>query len=60
MGNEAMIWEGHPTWRAMLSFHIKWFIVTLVLFVMLLLVRSIGLDLVVRADRGRSSLPASR
>jgi len=23
MGNESMIWEGHPTWRAMLSFHIK-------------------------------------
>ncbi len=45
MGSEAVIWEGHPTWRAMLSFHIKWFVVTLVLFVLLVLVRSLGLDL---------------
>ena len=45
MGNETMIWEGHPTWRAMLSFHIKWFAITLVAFGLLLLVRNIGLDL---------------
>ena len=45
MGNETMIWEGHPTWRAMLSFHIKWFAITLVAFGLLLLVRTIGLDL---------------
>jgi len=45
MGNESMIWEGHPTWRAMLSFHIKWFAITLVAFGLLLLVRSIGVDL---------------
>ena len=32
MGSEAMIWEGHPTWRAMLSFRIKWFLLTLVAF----------------------------
>ena len=38
MGNETMIWEGHPTWRAMLSFHIKWFALTLVVFGLLLLV----------------------
>jgi uncharacterized membrane protein YdbT with pleckstrin-like domain len=46
MGNESMIWEGHPTWRAMLSFHIKWFLVTLVLFGVLLLVRKggVGID----------------
>ena len=37
MGNESMIWEGHPTWRAMLSFHIKWFAATLVLFGLLVL-----------------------
>ena len=42
MGNESVIWEGHPTWRAMLSFHIKWFIATLVLFGLLLLVRWAG------------------
>jgi len=45
MGNESMIWEGHPTWRAMLSFHIKWFVITLILFGLLLLVRSVGVDL---------------
>jgi uncharacterized membrane protein YdbT with pleckstrin-like domain len=45
MGDESMIWEGHPTWRAMLSFHIKWFAITLVALGLLLLVRSIGLDL---------------
>ncbi|MCY7301566.1 MAG: PH domain-containing protein [Thermoleophilia bacterium] len=45
MGNETMIWEGHPTWRAMLSFHVKWFAATLVLFGLLLLVRAIGVDL---------------
>ena len=45
MDNEAMIWEGHPTWRAMLSFHIKWILATLVLFGILMLVRSLGLDL---------------
>ena len=44
MGNESMIWEGHPTWRAMLSFHIKWFIVTLVLFGILLLIRKAGVE----------------
>jgi uncharacterized membrane protein YdbT with pleckstrin-like domain len=45
MGNESVIWEGHPTWRAMLSFHIKWFIVTLVLFGLLLLVRKAGVGI---------------
>jgi uncharacterized membrane protein YdbT with pleckstrin-like domain len=45
MGNESMIWEGHPTWRAMLSFHVKWFAITLVAFGLLLLVRNIGVDL---------------
>ena len=45
MGNESMIWEGHPTWRAMLSFHIKWFAITLVAFGLLLLVRNVGVDL---------------
>ncbi len=41
MGNETMIWEGHPTWRAMLSFHVKWFAVTIVAFGLLVLLRSI-------------------
>jgi uncharacterized membrane protein YdbT with pleckstrin-like domain len=45
MGSEAVIWEGHPTWRAMLSFHIKWFVVTLVFFVLFVLARSLGLGL---------------
>jgi uncharacterized membrane protein YdbT with pleckstrin-like domain len=41
MGNETVIWEGHPTWRAMLSFHIKWFAVTIVAFGLLVLLRSL-------------------
>jgi len=45
MGNESMIWEGHPTWRAMLSFHVKWFAATLVLFGLLILLRSVSVDL---------------
>src|SRR5262245_25739424 len=40
-----MIWEGHPTWPAMLSFHIKWFAITLVLFALLIGIDWIGLDL---------------
>jgi uncharacterized membrane protein YdbT with pleckstrin-like domain len=42
MGNETMIWEGHPTWRAMLSFHIRGILITVALFVVLLLLRWIG------------------
>jgi uncharacterized membrane protein YdbT with pleckstrin-like domain len=45
MGNESMIWEGHPTWRAMLSFHIKWIAITLLVFGLLVLLDSIGVDL---------------
>ena len=45
MGNESVIWEGHPTWRAMLSFHIKWFLATLVLFGVLLLIRKAGVGI---------------
>ncbi|MEO5633117.1 PH domain-containing protein [Gaiella sp.] len=45
MRDESMIWEGHPTWRAMLSFHVKWFAATLALFGLLLLLRQIGIDL---------------
>ena len=41
MGDEAVIWEGHPTWRATLSFHIKGFIATLVVFVLVILLRSV-------------------
>ena len=38
MGTESVIWEGHPTWRATLSFHVKGFLLTLaaVLVVVLL------------------------
>jgi uncharacterized membrane protein YdbT with pleckstrin-like domain len=42
--DEQMIWEGHPTWRAMLSFHVKWIAVTLVLFALLIGIDSLGLD----------------
>lgn len=42
MGNESVIWEGHPTWRATLSFHIRGFIITLVLFLLIVLVKWLG------------------
>jgi uncharacterized membrane protein YdbT with pleckstrin-like domain len=42
MGDEKMIWEGRPTWRAMLSFHIKWIGLTLILFALLIGVDAIG------------------
>jgi uncharacterized membrane protein YdbT with pleckstrin-like domain len=42
LGDETMIWEGRPTWRAMLSFHIKWIGLTLILFALLIGVDSIG------------------
>ena len=45
MGNESVIWEGHPTWRAMLSFHLKWIAITLLVFGLLVLLDSIGVDL---------------
>jgi uncharacterized membrane protein YdbT with pleckstrin-like domain len=43
--DETMIWEGHPTWRAMLSFHLKWFVITLVAFALLVGIDWIGVDL---------------
>ena len=45
MGNESMIWEGHPTWRAMLSFHVRGIAVTLALFVLLIVIRSLGVGI---------------
>ena len=42
MGNESVIWEGHPTWRATLSFHIRGFIITLVLFLLIMFVKWLG------------------
>lgn len=45
MGYEKMIWEGHPTWRAMLSFHIKWFAITIAAFGLLLLLRAVGVGI---------------
>jgi uncharacterized membrane protein YdbT with pleckstrin-like domain len=42
MGDEAVIWEGHPTWRATLSFHIRGFLITLVLFLLIVLVKWLG------------------
>lgn len=45
MGDEAVIWEGHPTWRATLSFHVKGFIVTLGLFLLIVLVKWTGVDI---------------
>jgi membrane protein YdbS with pleckstrin-like domain len=45
VGDETVIWQGHPTWRSMLAFHIKWFAITLLVVGALLLVDWLGLDL---------------
>ena len=45
MGDERMIWEGHPTWRAMLSFHIKGVLVTLGLVLLIVAVEWLGADI---------------
>jgi uncharacterized membrane protein YdbT with pleckstrin-like domain len=43
--DETVIWEGHPTWRATLSFHFKGFLVTIGLTVVLALLRWAGVDI---------------
>lgn len=45
LSNEAVIWEGHPTWRATLSFHIKGLLLTVALFSLLLLVDWAGVNM---------------
>ena len=42
MDNESLIWEGHPTWRATLSFHIRGFIITFVLFFLIVFAKWLG------------------
>jgi uncharacterized membrane protein YdbT with pleckstrin-like domain len=41
---ETTIWEGHPTWRASLSFHAKGFLLSLAPLVVVLLARWAGVD----------------
>jgi len=41
---EAVIWEGHPTWRASISFHAKGFLLALAPLVIVLLLRWAGVD----------------
>ena len=42
MGNEAVIWEGHPTWRATLSFHIKGILGTLAIVLLIVFANWVG------------------
>lgn len=42
---ETLIWEGHPTWRASLSFHAKGFLLSLAPVVLVVLLRWAGVDL---------------
>jgi uncharacterized membrane protein YdbT with pleckstrin-like domain len=42
---ESLIWQGHPTWRASLSFHAKGFLLSLVPLVLVLLLGWAGVDL---------------
>lgn len=43
--DETLIWEGHPTWRASLSFHAKGFLLSVAPLVLVLLLRWAGVDL---------------
>ncbi len=43
--DEAVIWEGHPTWRATLSFHVKGFLIAIGLTLALVLLRWAGVDI---------------
>ena len=43
--DEIVIWEGHPTWRATLSFHFKGFLLAVGLTVVLVLLRLAGIDI---------------
>jgi uncharacterized membrane protein YdbT with pleckstrin-like domain len=45
MNDETMIWEGHPTWRAMLAFHMKGIAIAIVVALVLLLIQWIGADI---------------
>jgi uncharacterized membrane protein YdbT with pleckstrin-like domain len=45
--DETVIWEGHPTWRATLSFHIKGFLLSIGLALILVLLRWAGVDIAV-------------
>lgn len=44
---EATIWEGHPTWRASLSFHAKGLLLSVAPLVAVMLARWAGLDIAV-------------
>jgi uncharacterized membrane protein YdbT with pleckstrin-like domain len=43
--DETMIWAGHPTWRASLSFHTKGFALSFAPLVLVLVLRWVGVDL---------------
>lgn len=45
MNDEVMIWEGHPTWRAMLAFHIKGLGIAVAAVLFLMLLNWIGVDI---------------
>jgi len=45
MNDEKMIWEGHPTWRAMLAFHIKGFAIAIAAGLLLALIGWIGVNI---------------
>jgi uncharacterized membrane protein YdbT with pleckstrin-like domain len=42
MNDETVIWEGHPTWRAMLAFHFKGFLAAIGVALALLFLQWIG------------------
>ena len=41
---EELIWEGHPTWRSILSFYIKWTVLVLVPLAVIVIANVAGTD----------------
>jgi uncharacterized membrane protein YdbT with pleckstrin-like domain len=41
---EELIWEGHPTWRSILSFYVKWTLLTLVPLAVIVIAKVAGTD----------------
>jgi putative membrane protein len=42
---ETTLWEGHPSWKAMLLFYIKWTLVSLIPVVIWVLLNAVGVDI---------------
>ena len=44
MPDERLVWSGHPTWKATLSFFLLWGAVSAIPLVLILVARAVGID----------------